>query len=742
MATLKYVRRSRLAAVLVVAALAGLCAAMVNGGQLRMGIPPRLGGGDLETSVAVTHVMVDVPGPGASLFQKRSLPQHLQGMIKHTELLGQALVSRTVLDRVAPLAGIAPDQLSGLARTTANVPLTLSEPGSARRASDIRDSETPFRIEVEGRPTSPVLDVYAQAPSPGGAEALANAAVTALQQYLDTLAAERDRPADHYIRLHQLGLARGAVANGGTPKIIMMMTFLTAFGIACAVLLVPLLRHERRRLSAALHLEVSEEPPEPAVDNWPRTSRGLPWLLAVFLTLLWLVPFNTTSLNVSAPIELRLDRLLLPFIIALWVLTVAAGGRTAPRLRWSRVHLALCVFTAVGFVSVVLNARYLNHSLEIDLAVKKLPLLVSYVLLFMVVASAVRKAEVNAFLSYTLGLAVITALGMIIEYRFKQNLFYDYTDKILPGFFTVGGQLDAGAVDDMGRRLVRGPTEAPLEAVTMLTMALPVALVRLMQPSRMGKKLMYAAVVCVIVAAAFATYRKSALLAPVSVIVTLAYFRRRELLKLAPLGLVLLVLVSVVSPGAIGSTLAQFTRPDAADVPTVSDRASDYDAVRPDVFSHIAFGRGLGTYNHVDYRILDSEVLHTTIETGLIGLLAYFLIPISVLLSVRKLIRRRTDQWSSIGLIGAACSVAFLVVSFLFDVMSFPHAGYIFLYVAALTTIALKASPGEQADALPADPGAEDEALLRRGGRGTLPSYRAHGGGLLPPPVPAGTTER
>jgi hypothetical protein len=733
MATLKYARRSRLLAILVISVLVGICAAMINGGQLRMGLPPKLGHGDLETSVAVTHVLVDVPGPGPSLFQKRSLPQHLQGMIKHTELLGQALVSRDVLDRIATLGGVEPDQLSGLARTTANIPLTLSEPVSARRASDIRDSEAPYRIEVEGRPTSPVLDVYAQAPSPAQAERIANAAVTGLQQYVDALAVPTGKPASRYIRLRQLGLARGAVANGGTPKIIALLTFLTAFGIALAVLLAGFLRHERRRLSALIELEEAQEPPEPAVDNWPRTSRGLPWMLAAFLALLWLLPFNTTSLNVSAPIELRLDRLILPFIIGLWVLAVAAGGRTAPRLRWSRVHLALCVLTAVGFVSVVLNARYLNHSLEVDLAVKKLPLLVSYVLLFMVVASAVRRAEVNAFLSYTLVLAVLTALGMIIEYRFKQNLFYAWTDKLLPGFFTVGGQLDAGAVDDIGRRLVRGPTEAPLEAVTMLTMALPIALVRLMAPGTAAKKLMYAAAVCVIVAATFATYRKSALLAPVSVILTLAYFRRRELLKLAPLGLVLLVLVSVVSPGAIGSTISQFTRPDAADVPTVSDRASDYDAVRPDVFSHIAFGRGLGTYNHVDYRILDSEVLHTTIETGLIGLLAYLLIPVSVLLSVRKRIRRREDQWSSVALIGAACAVAFLVVSFLFDVMSFPHAGYIFLYIAALVTIVLKASPEQEL--VGADP-EDDLEALGRGGRETLPPYRAPGEHRAPPPVP------
>ena len=401
MATLKYVRRSRLAAVLVVSALVGICAAMVNGGQLRMGFPPHRGAADLQTSVAVTHVMVDVPGPGPSLFQKRSLPQHLQGMIKHTELLGQALVSREVLDRIAVLAGIAPGDLSGLARTTANVPLTLSEPGSARRASDIRDSEAPYRLEVEGRPTSPVLDVYAQAPDPVTAERLANSAVVGLQRYVDFLASEAGRPSERYIRLRQLGLARGAVANGGTPKIIMLMTFLTAFGIACAVLLVLLVRHERRRLPAELLARpAAAEPPETGTDNWPRTSRGLPWMLAVFLALLWWCRSTPSRSTSPLPIELRLDRLLLPFIIA----AVGPDRRRrrphcpAPALV-ARPHGAVASSPPSRFVSVVLNARYLNHSLEIDLAVKKLPLLVSYVSLFMVVASAVRRAEVNAFLT-------------------------------------------------------------------------------------------------------------------------------------------------------------------------------------------------------------------------------------------------------------------------------------------------------------------------------------------------------
>ena len=118
----------------------------------------------------------------------------------------------------------------------------------------------------------------------------------------------------------------------------------------------------------------------------------------------------------------------------------------------------------------------------------------------------------------------------------------------------------------------------------MLAMALPIALVGSMQSKEWRWRILYGLAACVLIAATFATYRKSAVLAPIAVVLTLAYFRRRELLKLAPLGLVLVVVVTVLSPGALKSTLNQFVRPDRLDVPTVSDRASDYDAIRPDLW--------------------------------------------------------------------------------------------------------------------------------------------------------------
>ena len=78
---------------------------------------------------------------------------------------------------------------------------------------------------------------------------------------------------------------------------------------------------------------------------------------------------------------------------------------------------------------------------------------------------------------------------------------------------------------------------------------------------------------------------------------------------------------------------------------TVSDRAADYDAVRPDLWTHLLFGRGWGSYDHVTYRILDSELLHRSLEMGVFGLLAFVAMVLSVLLGARETIARRERYW-------------------------------------------------------------------------------------------------
>ena len=458
MAAHRSARRRLYLAVIAFSALVGVVCAGFNSG---LGpFPPNGEENGLEIATATTHVMVDTPASSPPLAFARALPQDVRTAADHAELLGRVAVTPPVLERIAGQCRVSPDEISGQARTTASVPTVLLEPDSERRAVEIQASRSRYRLEVQGRPFLPVFDVYTQAPSAGQAECLADAVVVGLRGYLRTLTAEGGNEPSQ-IRLHEIGAARGVVVNQRAPLAIAGLTLLTVFALSCALLLG--LVHLRDRRSAANTAPRPELPPPsngapdgerrssgwldllrsrlgardprtPLDDHWPRTWRVLPWTLAGFIALLWLVPFNSLTLNVSLPINLSLDRIVLPVVAISWVLALVAESTVAPRLRLTWIHAALGAFLIVALLSVVLDARYLNQTLELGLSLKKLPLLVSYVSLFVITASAVRRKEVPAFLSYTLLLAVVCAVGIIYEYRSTENLFWHLSDSLLPGF--------------------------------------------------------------------------------------------------------------------------------------------------------------------------------------------------------------------------------------------------------------------------------------------------------------------
>ena len=206
------------------------------------------------------------------------------------------------------------------------------------------------------------------------------------------------------------------------------------------------------------------------------------------------------------------------------------------------------------------------------LSLKKLPLLVSYLSIFVIVSSSVRRSEVPAFMTYTLVLAVIVGLGVIYEYRFHQNLFNTLSRSLFRGPFSLvsGDPENASLLDVQGRRWVQGPAISGLELVTMLSLALPIGVLGILKAKTRGQYLLYGLAVGILLYAMLATDRKSALIAPAAVFVTIAYFRRRQLLSLAPLVLVVAVIAAAASPAAIHSVVTQFTSPNAGKVATVS----------------------------------------------------------------------------------------------------------------------------------------------------------------------------
>jgi O-antigen ligase len=122
----------------------------------------------------------------------------------------------------------------------------------------------------------------------------------------------------------------------------------------------------------------------------------------------------------------------------------------------------------------------------------------------------------------------------------------------------------------------------------------------------------------------------------------------------------------------------------------VNDRASDYDAIRPDFLSHVALGRGYGSYEPIGHRILDSQVLGVVIEMGAIGLVTFLLLGVSVVAAARRTIHDRDPRWAPSALVGATAAVVFLVLAFLFDSLAFPQPPYVFVCFAGLVAVVVR----------------------------------------------------
>lgn len=697
--TAKIARRRRLLAFAGISLLVALIAAVAS--VCRIGLlPPSVQMRDLQTGAAVTHILVDLPTD-----EHRHLTgPEFEAMTKRTSLVGHLLASPPVLERIAKQVGIDADQLTAATEVTEGVPLALIEPNLERRANEILLSHDGYRLDIQSNPNLPVLDIYAQAPTAAAAQELADSVADAGNEYTAKLAEGDHFPAANRVQLKQLGNASSAALDPTAPAKIAALTFLVVFGVCFGLLwaLAEIRRGWVRGGSVPATVEiVGDPPPQPKAEpggSWPHTTRVLPWAIAGFIAVLWLVPFNDIQLQSSLPVDLKLDRLLLPILVLGWLVAFFLGGRGGPRWRFTPIHAALAVFAGAAGLSVVLNASYLDQTLELGLAVKKLALLASYLAFFLVIASVVRKTEVKSFLSFILGLAVVVAVGTLWEFRFGFNVFYYLSEHMLPGGFqfTAAG---IDGVDEIGRKLIVGPTEHGLEVVAMLAMALPIALVRLMGATGWRQRVLYGLAICLIFGAALATYRKSAILAPISACLVLAYFRRRELLKLAPFGLILLVAIPVLSPNALGSVIEQL-QPTKLGVSTVSDRVSDYDAIRPDVLSHPAFGRGYGSYEHTTYRILDNELLTRLVESGIVGVVAFILVIITIIGVAAPIIRSRDPSRAPPALAIAAGAMPFLVLAALFDIMSFPHAPYALLTLAGLLAVLASDRPPVRRQAL------------------------------------------
>jgi polysaccharide biosynthesis protein PslJ len=432
--------------------------------------------------------------------------------------------------------------------------------------------------------------------------------------------------------------------------------------------------------------------------------------------MLFLVPFDQALLPGNLPFDLKLDRVFLVPIATCWLAAAILASGASPRFRRSPLNLAVLVFATLAVTSVVINLGTLVKADELDLAIKKLVLLGSLVAFFFIVSTVVRPREVPAFAVFLVILGAVAAFGITLENRSGTNYFFDLTDTLLPG---IGLEDRESSIyyDDTGRRNITGPTSHGLAATTLLAMILPFAIVGVMEARDRRKRLLYLAATALILAGAMGTVRKSAGVVPFIPPLVLLAYRPRAMIRLLPFGILMIFAVHLLVPGAMGSIKNQLF-PKGGFLTDVSSegRKEDYDAVRPDLYNHLALGRGYGTYDPDVYRVLDNQYLNTRIQMGYIGMASYLAIFLALFLAAHKVIRSGDRMRAPPALAAAGAAAAAGVASALFDALAFPHVPYLLLFIGGLVIAASDGLPVRQPrpDVAAAGAGAEVPALSSR----------------------------
>jgi hypothetical protein len=565
-------------------------------------------------------------------------------------------------------AGIDPRRLAASGPFTAL--LNRSNESGGKRAPPKLQSRDRYSLLLDVSEYLPVMTVYASAPHPEQARAIVEAARDFLSGRVERLLAAA--PTDSPAVVSSLGPVTGGTVAASPAWALSGVTFAVLAGIGLWLVW-------RRRLSLADDLPAA---PAAAADDWPHTTRVLPWMVAAFMVLVWVVPFEALSLPGPA------DRPLLVAFVLVWIMSMlAVRGAARPRLRLTGVHLAALALLLVAAASAVLNAEALANLHEIGLVLKKIGLLGTLLLFLMLVGSSVRAAEVPRLITLMLWLAAIAAIGTIVEYRLHYNVFYELLHTLAPSRVAVPPDLDG--LDSIGRLNILGPTGHPLEIATLLGMALPFSLLRLMDGSEWRQRLIYGALAALLIAGAVSTGRKTCVVAPVAAILVLLAYRPRALLRVGlPLIVGLGLLVHVLAPGASGSVLSQLEPGRLTGALSTRDRTSDYAGVRPDVVGHLLVGRGYESYDHVKYRILDNQYLGLIVGVGLLGVVAYAALILGAMGSALRLVRLGDPVRGPPALGLAAALAVLLVAGGLFDVLSFPHVPYLaFLLIGLVVAL-------------------------------------------------------
>lgn len=406
--------------------------------------------------------------------------------------------------------------------------------------------------------------------------------------------------------------------------------------------------------------------------------------------ILFFVPADQTTIKVHLPFASKFDRFAVMALVFCWVI-YRGDQRTVWKSPRSKLYVgAAAMFFATLTTGLLINSTRAISLNEWDLAEKQLLLVASLITVSWFTLTSLRPEDLRGFATLIVGLGTAMATGMIVESHTGYNVFYSVSHTVLSPIANVGAaatDLNA-ASQGVGRSVVVGPTAHGLCAVTMLAIAMPFALVRVVKPSSRRSWWLNAIAVALMCSGAIATQEKTGLLSLLAVFAFVGVHQPRKMVRLLPLGVVLIGFIHAAAPGSLGAVLDLSRWFDNG---SSAHRAADLTAIWPDVLSHPLFGRGYGTVDisrAAQFRIMDDQFLGMLWQTGFLGLGAYIWMIVAPIVASTRVRLARDPELSPVVLAASAGCVAYLVVNWLFDTLSFVQGPYMFFIIAAMCTVA------------------------------------------------------
>lgn len=197
--------------------------------------PPSMTPRSFEMATASTHVVVDTPT--SVLLDLRQDTYSMEALTNRAVLLGNVIATAAVRTAIAERARVPVELLQIEPPLTNKQPQARPVDGNQRSPGDLVESTDQYRLSIQGNPTVPILEIYAQAPTADSAAALANAAVAELRSYLSSFAASERTPEENRIQLVELGRAEGHVINPGVKWQVAILAFVLTLGFSSATVI-------------------------------------------------------------------------------------------------------------------------------------------------------------------------------------------------------------------------------------------------------------------------------------------------------------------------------------------------------------------------------------------------------------------------------------------------------------------------------------------------------------------------